>query len=56
VEISGLILTAEPKGASGDSDRLATGLQRREFNGQQEWNTIKPNGKKGVEDAPVPTC
>ncbi len=50
------ILTAEPEEASGDSDRLATGLQRRELNGQQEWNTIEPNGQKGVEDAAVPTC
>ena len=51
-----LLLTAEPKEASGDSDRLATGLQRREFNGQQERNTIKPNGQKGIEDAAVPKC
>lgn len=55
-EISSLILIAEPKEASGDSDRLATGLQRREFNGQQERNTIKPNGQKGIEDAAVPKC
>jgi hypothetical protein len=51
-----LILTAEPKEASGDSDRLSTGLQRHEFNGQQEWNTIKPNGQKGGEDAAIPIC
>jgi hypothetical protein len=48
-----VILTAEPKEANGGSDRLATGLQRREFNWQQEWNTIKSNSQKGVEDAAI---